>query len=212
MLPRPPDRQAIAFDVLAPDYDDVFPFKSGQVIATQWLLDRLPARARVLDLGCGTGHPTAAMIAEAGHELVGIDPSTGMLAVARRTVPTGRFLAMDALQVDDSLGRFDAAAAFFSLSMLSRADIPKALRRLQTVLRPDAAVAIGMVEGDLDHQPIPLLDQHVHVTAYPRQELVATATAAGLHVLEVDVEEFEPASSAIPAERHLFLYCTAPRR
>jgi hypothetical protein len=29
-------------------------------------------------------------------------------------------------------------------------------------------------------------------------------------VLEVDVEEFEPASADVPAERQIFLYCQAP--
>ena len=74
----------------------------------------------MLDLGCGTGVPTAGMLAESGLEVVGIDVSTEMLALARRNVPTGRFVAMDVMELDDSLGRFDAACAFFSLLMLRR--------------------------------------------------------------------------------------------
>src|SRR3954453_6805749 len=84
-------RQAAAFDAIGERYDDVFPHKSGQIIATQWVADRLAAGARVLDLGCGTGVPTAGMLVESGLEVIGVDVSTEMLALARRNVPTGRF-------------------------------------------------------------------------------------------------------------------------
>lgn len=203
-------RQAAAFDAIGERYDDVFPHKSGQIIATQWVIDRLAPGARVLDLGCGTGVPTAGMLAETGLEVVGIDVSTEMLTLARRNVPTGRFVAMDAMELDGSLGDFDAVTAFFSLLMLRRADIPRVLRRIRGVLRPGAVVAIGMVEGDLDYVPLSFLGQQVSVTAYPRADLEAAIRAEGLHVLEVDVEEFEPASADVPAERQIFLYCSAP--
>jgi ubiquinone/menaquinone biosynthesis C-methylase UbiE len=203
-------RQAAAFDAIGERYDDVFPHKSGQIIATQWMVDRLRPGARVLDLGCGTGVPTAGMLTESGMEVVGIDVSTEMLALARRNVPTGRFVAMDAMELDGSLGRFDGACAFFSLLMLRRGDIPKVLRRIRSVLEPGGLVAIGMVEGDLDYAPLSFLGQEMSVTAYPRSDLESAVRADGLHVLEVDVEEFEPASADVPAERQIFLYCQAP--
>ena len=203
-------RQAAAFDAIGERYDDVFPHKSGQIIATQWMIDRLASGARVLDLGCGSGVPTAGMLAESGIEVVGIDVSTEMLALARRNVPTGRFVAMDVMELDDSLGRFDGACAFFSLLMLRRADIPVVLRRVRSVLQPGGLVTIGMVEGDLDYEPLRFLGQDMSVTAYPRSDLEAAVRADGLHVLEVDVEEFEPAASELPAERQIFLYCQAP--
>lgn len=203
-------RQAAAFDAIGERYDDVFPHKSGQIIATQWLIDHLSPGARVLDLGCGTGVPTAGMLTESGLEVVGVDASTEMLALARRNVPTGRFVAMDLLELDTSLGTFDAVASFFSLLMLRRADIPRVLRRMRAVLRPGGLMAIGMVEGDLDYAPMTFLGQEVSVTAYPRADLEAAIRAEGLHVREVDVEEFEPASTDVPAERQIFLYCAAP--
>jgi ubiquinone/menaquinone biosynthesis C-methylase UbiE len=203
-------RQAAAFDAIGERYDDVFPHKSGQIIATQWVIDQLPPGARVLDLGCGTGVPTAGMVAESGLDVVGIDVSTEMLALARRNVPAGRFVAMDALELDGSLGTFDGVTAFFSLLMLRRADIPRVVRRIRAVLRPAGVVAIGMVEGDQDYAPLLFLGQEIFVTAYPRTDLEAAIRAEGLHVLEVDVEEFEPAFSDMPAERQIFLYCSAP--
>jgi ubiquinone/menaquinone biosynthesis C-methylase UbiE len=203
-------RQAAAFDAIGEKYDDVFPHKSGQIIATQWMIDRLSPGARVLDLGCGSGVPTAGMLAESQLEVIGIDVSTEMLALARRNVPGGRFVAMDVMELDDSLGEFDAVCAFFSLLMLRREDIPRVLRRVRSVLRPGGVVTIGMVEGDFDYVPLTFLGQEMSVTAYPLADLEAAIRAEGLHVLEVDVEEFEPASASVPAERQIFLYCSAP--
>ena len=100
-------------------------------------------------------------------------------------------------------------AAFFSLLMLRRADIPRVLRRVRAILRPGGVVAIGMVEGDLDYFPLTFLGQQVRVTAYPRPDLEAAIRSGGLHVREVDVEEFEPASAELPPERQVFLYCGA---
>lgn len=66
-----------------------------------------------------------------------------------------------------------------------------------------------MVEGNLDHSPQPLLDQQVHLTAFPLADLVATVGRAGLTVIDVDTEQYEPFGDALP-ERHLYLYCQAP--
>lgn len=78
-----------------------------------------------------------------------------MLDRARHAVPAATFLQKDMLELDGSLGVFDAAAVFHSLSMLPRAHIPGVLGWLRAVLRPGAPVAIGMVEGDLDHSRSP---------------------------------------------------------
>ena len=62
---------------------------------TALLLPLMPdPPARILDLGCGTGS-LAVLLAQAGHEVAGIDASTQMLALARAkaaarlTVTTG---------------------------------------------------------------------------------------------------------------------------
>jgi ubiquinone/menaquinone biosynthesis C-methylase UbiE len=203
-------RQASVFDAIGEQYDDAFPHKSAQIIATQWIVDRLAPGARVLDIGCGTGVPSAGMLTECGIDVVGIDISAEMLQLARRNVPSARFVSMDALQLDSSLGDFDAAVAFFSLLMLRRADIRLVLRRVRSILRPGGYFAVGMVEGDFDYAPQVFLGQQVSVTAYPRAELEQVLAAEGMDVREVDVEEFEPIASDVPPERQIFVYCRVP--
>jgi SAM-dependent methyltransferase len=203
-------RQAAAFDAIGERYDDAFPHKSAQIIATQWVIDRLSPGARVLDVGCGTGVPTAGMMVESGLDVVGIDASAEMLRIARFNVPNARFVAMDLQEIDSTLGDFDAAVAFFSLLMLRRSEIPAAVRRIRNIVRPGGYFAIGMVEADLDYVPITFLGAEVRATGYPRPDLEALLVADGLEIREVDVEEFEPATPDVPPERQVFVYCRVP--
>ena len=69
----------------------------------------LPAGARVLDLGCGTGEFTECL-AGLGYDATGIDLSGNAIAVARQRFPQRRFL--QGLPEDHGAafaGRFDAA-------------------------------------------------------------------------------------------------------
>ena len=79
--------QAWAFDRIGEHYDEAFPHKEGQLSAGEWLLERLAPGSRVLDVGCGTGIPTARQLVDAGHHVVGVDISEEMLRLARRDVP-----------------------------------------------------------------------------------------------------------------------------
>ncbi len=55
----------------------------------------LPAKARILDLCCGTGQLAQALIAR-GHQVTGLDASEEMLRFARENAPAGKFIVDDA--------------------------------------------------------------------------------------------------------------------
>jgi SAM-dependent methyltransferase len=58
--------------------------------AARELLARLDRPARVVDLGCGDG-TTAALLTEAGCDVLGIDASPAQIALARRRAPAAAF-------------------------------------------------------------------------------------------------------------------------
>ncbi|WP_422071712.1 magnesium protoporphyrin IX methyltransferase [Tranquillimonas rosea] len=99
------------------------------------MLSRLPrdlSGARVLDAGCGTGQMTAAL-AERGAEVVAVDISPSIVALAERRLPPAcrnrvRFVAGDML--DDGHGRFDHVMAMDSLIYYGERDVAAALARL----------------------------------------------------------------------------------
>ncbi|GAA0990520.1 class I SAM-dependent methyltransferase [Acrocarpospora macrocephala] len=199
--------QAEAFNRIGSRYDDAFPHKEGQIAAGEWLIKQLQPGARVLDVGCGTGAPTAQQFAEAGCEVVGIDISPVMLDIARKNVPEGTFLERDITDLDDSLGRFDAVVAFFVLLMLPREEIARALKKIHDVLAPGGVLALSMVEIDLDDVPFQFLGAPVRVTGYLRDDLRAVIEEAGFTVvLETDIS-YAPATTQAPPEIQLFLNC-----
>jgi ubiquinone/menaquinone biosynthesis C-methylase UbiE len=107
----------------------------------------LPARpGLVADLACGTG-TMAALMAELGHEVRGIDLSGEMVARARaKTAPFGA--AVEIVQADASEpplepGTFDAVFARHILWTLP--DPAAALARWATLLRPGGRMVL--VEG-----------------------------------------------------------------
>ena len=203
--------QAEAFDAIGGRYDEAFPHKEGQVSAGAWLIRSLPAGARVLDLGCGTGVPTARQMVDAGFEVVGIDLSGGMLALARERVPAATFHQLDIADLRPGgprdLGRFDAVAAFFSLLMLPRAEIPLALRTVRHLLAPGGLFALSMVEADADDVPIPFLGNTLRVSGYPRKDLCKVIEAAGFDIMQEACYAYAPAVAGLPPEEQVFLCC-----
>ncbi|MDX3229305.1 class I SAM-dependent DNA methyltransferase [Streptomyces sp. ME19-01-6] len=203
--------QAEAFDAIGDRYDEAFPHKEGQLAAGQWLIDALPAGSRVLDLGCGTGLPTARQLAGAGFEVVGVDLSYGMVELARRYVPDATFHRLDIADLRPGgprdLGRFDAVTAFFSLLMLERAEIPLALRTVRHILVPGGLFALSMVEADVDNFPIPFLRSTIRVSGYLREDLRAVVQAAGFAIAQETSYTYAPATSDVPPEEQIFLTC-----
>ena len=59
------------------------------------VLQHLPAKARILDLCCGTGQLAQTLIA-CGYRVTGLDGSEGMLKFARENAPGGEFITADA--------------------------------------------------------------------------------------------------------------------
>ncbi|MFD5074215.1 class I SAM-dependent DNA methyltransferase [Streptomyces sp. NPDC058371] len=208
-----PDRsgQAEAFDAIGDRYDEAFPHKEGQVSAGEWLIESLEAGSRVLDLGCGTGVPTARQLADAGLETVGVDLSGEMVKLAREYAPEATFHQADIADLRPGggldLGRFDAVAAFFSLLMLPRAEIPHALQTIRHLLAPDGLFALSMVEADVDDFSIPFLGNTIRVSGYLHEDLRHVIEAAGFEIVKESSYTYAPAIADVPPEEQVFLCC-----
>lgn len=203
--------QAEAFDAIGDRYDEAFPHKEGQVASAEWLVKSLPAGSRVLDLGCGTGLPTGRQLAEAGFEVVGVDLSDRMVALAQENVPTGVFHQADIADLRPGgprdLGGFDAVTAFFALLMLPRAEIPLALETVHHLLVPGGLFALSMVEADVDDFSIPFIGSTIRVSGYLREELREVVEAAGFEIVEESSYSYAPATADVPPEVQIFLRC-----
>ena len=105
-----------------------------------WLA--VPTGRRWLDVGCGTGALTEAILqAAAPAEVVGIDPSDGFVAYAREHVrdERARFKVADARSLPFVDGRFDAVASGLVLNFVP--DPQQAMVEMARVARPGGTVA-----------------------------------------------------------------------
>jgi 2-polyprenyl-3-methyl-5-hydroxy-6-metoxy-1,4-benzoquinol methylase len=102
-------------------------------------LGRLGSQSAILDAGCGAGRYDG-MLLDAGHSVLGIDQSAGMLARAREFFPQERFpglrYAQMGLQEIDFQAEFDGVICIDALEHVCPEDWPGILVRFRKALRP----------------------------------------------------------------------------
>jgi SAM-dependent methyltransferase len=106
------DRARRFFDAIAPRYDRVYaPPRDASRARMARVLELLPPKARILDLGVGTGRELSALL-DAGHAPIGLDFSPEMLALCnRRARPIPTVLASFWEPLPFDAASFDAALA-----------------------------------------------------------------------------------------------------
>ncbi|HYY74462.1 MAG TPA: methyltransferase domain-containing protein [Solirubrobacterales bacterium] len=138
------------FDDVAEVYDDTLPqHVTGHYLdkRTRFVLCQCPPPGRVLDVGCGTG-AIAARLASAGYEVVGLDPSQGMLDVMRDRAPEVRAVHGSATEMPLDDGEFDLSLAVATMHHIARPDaVRRALSEMVRVVRPGGRILVW------DHNP-----------------------------------------------------------
>jgi len=131
-----------------PDGADRTVFGLTTTQSREWLAPlfaRLPNGARVVDLGCGCGLPTARQLASR-FDVTGVDLSDVQIARARRLVPQARFRRADMSRVRFEAGSLSAVVALYSLIHLPLAEQRPLLARIHRWLRPGGLLVL--IAGD----------------------------------------------------------------
>lgn len=118
----------------------------------------VPAGARVLDAGCGTGR-VAIRLAELGYDCAGVDLDASMLAVARKQAPGLPWFQADLAGFEpDLLGiaaDFDLVVAAGNIfPLLAVGTEATVVQRLAAALRPGGLMVAGF-GLDEAHLPVP---------------------------------------------------------
>jgi ubiquinone/menaquinone biosynthesis C-methylase UbiE len=117
------------------------------------ILDGLP-RGVALDAACGTGRHSE-YLASLGHEVMGVDESPEMLAVARNKVPGAEFHEANLRELplpDDSVDLVVCA-----LALMHVPDLARALAELVRVLRPNGHLVLSDSRGFIGDIGLPLV-------------------------------------------------------
>jgi len=100
--------------------------------------------ANVIELGCGDGRDATEIIKRVS-KYVGIDPSTGLLAIAKENNPTGLFVVSNAVAYDYPT-ELDTIFAFASLLHVNYDDLSLVFKKAAGALRTGGIFYISLKE------------------------------------------------------------------
>ncbi|MER5769718.1 class I SAM-dependent methyltransferase [Streptomyces sp. NPDC001985] len=201
---RPP--AAEVFDALGAAYEQAFADSPAHHASLEWLLERLAPHSRVLDVGSGTGRPTARRLADAGHEVLGVDVSPVMVELATRQVPSAVFRHADIRELPLEEGSFDAVCVYFSLLQMDRDEQSRLLGRLGRALVPGGLLAAATVPLDVEGVEGVFMGRPVRLTSFGPGEFTALVAASGFEVLAERSTLFTPDHPEAAAEPQLFVH------
>lgn len=108
------------------------------------LAERLPAGAKVLDLGCGNGSKTARLADR--FDVTGVDISEQQLRLARDAVPKASFVQADFTELDFPAEELAAVTALYSIVHVPREEQAALFARIREWLKPG-----GLFLASLSH-------------------------------------------------------------
>src|SRR5262245_57551740 len=125
-MPRPAetffDAMADGYDVLEPWYEHLY--ATVHAVLRREMMPSAGPRPRALDAGCGTGFQ-AAILAEMGYAVHGLDLSHRLLRGARERLGGAPLVQGDAEALPYAAGAFDAATCCGSTLSYVRSEEPR---------------------------------------------------------------------------------------
>ncbi|KAL4958747.1 uncharacterized protein BDV14DRAFT_207472 [Aspergillus stella-maris] len=211
------------FDYLGERYEDAFSSSPYLISTIRTAIDQLPPKSHILDIGSGTGNPTSAMLAGAGHKVHGIDVSNEMVKVASRKIPSGTFQKADMRTFTPPNGqKFDAVFAILSLFQITAGNTYSVCFRFGEWVKPGGIVIVGVSPSnsldpgigtyDLTWDCVrylgkPWMDQYTNETFFSEDAWRRMLGDAGFRVEAETFYDFVPedAKHQTPERHHFFI-------
>jgi len=165
------------------------------------LIERLPAGARVLDLGCGAGVPITRALAER-FRVTGVDVSPGQLALAREQAPGATFLQRDMMGCDFAPESFDAVVSFYAIFHLPREEHEPLFRKIHGWLRPGGLLLATLAMTDESAYTEEFFDVEMYWSNYGIDEYRTMLERTAFEVLQSGVLHHGYDDEGAKPERH----------
>ena len=114
----------------------------------QFFLKFVPRKAKILDLGCGSGRDSA-FFASLGFDVVAVDGSAELCKRAKEIYGIDAVCTLfEDLSFDEE---FDAVWACASLLHVSKKDMPNILKKVSAALKPEGVLYVSFKYGNTEH-------------------------------------------------------------
>jgi SAM-dependent methyltransferase len=149
-------------------------------------ISRLPAEARVLDLGCGAGVPVTRELSKR-FEVLGIDISQSQLTLARTNVPDATFIQRDMAELQYPPSSWHGVVALSSITHLPREDHEEYLHRLAGWLVPGGLLFASLGATAAPSATSEWLGVPMFYASYDAATNRALLTSAGLDLVRDEI-------------------------
>jgi SAM-dependent methyltransferase len=141
------------YNAIANQYLSARTRKTAELQLLDEFVSMLPAKAYVLDAGCGAGVPVAKILSEHFY-VTGVDFSEKQIELARKNVPGARFLCQDMTDLDFPPHSFDGICSFYSIIHIPRKEHGVLLENFYRILKPGgyALLCLGVEELEVDFE------------------------------------------------------------
>lgn len=162
------------------------------------LLERLPAQAQVLELGCGAGIPCTQLLVQQAY-VTGVDISAAQIALAKQHVPDAILLQADMMTLAFPPASFDAIVAFYSIIHLPRAEQAILIQRLAQWLCPGGWLLLNLgVSDDPGSIEPDWLGTAMYWSSYDTYTNIALVSQAGFTLAEAETLIDDEDGEAVP--------------
>lgn len=125
------------------------------------LIQRIPQKSHILDVGCGSGFPIASYLLEQGFMVTGIDGSQELLHIAKAKCPNMRGLLGDVRNIELN-ETFDAIVEWWCLFHIPKPDHEKMISRFSQWLNPGGILEFTSGDSEYEATDNTMLNQELH--------------------------------------------------
>lgn len=125
------------------------------------LIQRIPRKSHILDVGCGSGFPIASYLLEQGFRVTGIDGSQELLNIAKNKCPKMRRLLGDVRDIVLN-ETFDAIVEWWCLFHVPKPDHEKMISRFCDWLKPGGILEFTSGDSEYEATDNTMLNQELH--------------------------------------------------
>jgi SAM-dependent methyltransferase len=156
------------------------------------LTSRLRDGARVLELGCGSGSPETARLAQR-FAVTGVDISPRQIERASAAIPGAEFLCADFTELDLPAASFDAVASFYVFNHVPRELLAPLLRSIHSWLVPGGWLLTAFGQSDNAGWTGEWLGAPTFFASFPPEINSRLVRGAGFEIVEDEVVAWEGA-------------------